>query len=128
MRRNVIRLALILLLIWAGFYLYGTGKVHKVLVDNKDWTQGEIVYTATGSYRVLLDGEEIGTVRVGKRKAGEVTGARHTIVLEELNEDEEPTGEKIEKAFSLKPDDLPVIYIPALVGGSKNWWETKKEE
>lgn len=128
MRRNLIRLALILLLIWAGLYLYGAGKMHKVLLDNKDWAQDAIAYTATTPYLVLLDGEEVGTVRVGKRKAGEVMGARHTIVLEELDEDEEPTGKKIEKSFSLKPNDAPVVNIPALVGGSETWWEMYVEE
>jgi hypothetical protein len=83
---------------------------------------------AATPYRVLLDGAEVGTVRVGKRIAGEVTGARHTIVLEELNEDEEPIGTKVEKRFSLKPNDLPVINIPALVGGSKSWWAKEKAE
>lgn len=127
MRRNLIRLALILLLIWTGFYLYSTGKMHKVLVENRDWIREDAAYQATVPYRVLLDGKEVGTVHAGKRKAGEVTGARHTIILEELNEEEEPAGMRFETSFSLRPNDTPLINIPALVGGSEIWWENQRD-
>ena len=54
-KRIIIRITLIVVLILIGIFLYTIGKKHKVLIDNKDITVGEIAYIADTTYNVWVD-------------------------------------------------------------------------
>lgn len=127
MRRNLIRVGLVILLIVFGFVLYNVGKEHKIFIDNRDITISGKEYTATMTYRVYVDDKQVGDVRKGKRKVAKSPGSKHTIIIEELD-GRSPTGQKWEYEFRLKAKQAEVIVnIPALLGGAEKWLENKED-
>lgn len=125
MRRNLIRVGLLIILIAFGFILYNIGKEHKIFIDNRDITIGGKEYVASTTYRVYVDGKQVGDVRKGKRKVAKSPGSKHTIVIEELD-GRTPTGQKWEREFQLKAKQAEVIVnIPALLGEAEKWLEDK---
>jgi len=121
-KRTVIRIILIVALILSGIFLYTIGKEHKVIIDNKDITVGDIVYNADNTYKIRVDDTEIGLIKKGKRKVVKVTGINHKIVLEEIK-DELLTGggEKYKKEFKLKTSENATINIPAMINNVNEW-------
>ncbi|MCK4259069.1 MAG: hypothetical protein KAX49_08830 [Halanaerobiales bacterium] len=121
MKRKIIRISLVVLLIIFGVFLYSIGKEHKIYVDNKDFTIADITYSATTTYRVWIDGDEVGDVKKGKRKVAKIPGLGHKVVVEEID-GKELTGKKYEMKFRLKPSEVKVtINIPAMINEAKEW-------
>ncbi|MGE5551933.1 MAG: DUF6672 family protein [Bacteroidota bacterium] len=123
-RRNLIRGGLLILLILLGVFLYSTGKIREIFVDNEEVTaaDGTPLYPADKSYLVWIDGQELGTVRPDRRKFGEFPGLRHTVVLEELDENEDPTGKRFSREFLVGPGLGAYVNVPALVNGDEERW------
>jgi len=118
LRRNLIRAGLVLILIVLAVFLYRIGKEHAIFVDNVDFvTTGGQVLTAGHSYKVWIDGKELGLVNPGKRKGINLPRLNHRVVVEEQT----PGGARIEKKFKLQPGDDAVINLPALVQGDPGW-------
>ena len=119
-KRIIIRITLIVVLILIGIFLYTIGKEHKVLIDNKDITVGEIAYSADTTYNVWVDNQEIGLLEKGERKVAMVAGVSHKIVVEEIK-DKVLTGEKYEKRFKLKTNESAMVNIPAMINNANEW-------
>lgn len=100
-KRIIIRTALVAALILIGIFLYVIGKEHKVVIDNRDISVGDIIYNASTTYVVWVDNQEIGVIKKGERKIAKVAGVSHKIVVEEIK-DNVLTGERYEKRFKLK--------------------------
>jgi len=116
-KRIIIRITLIVVLILIG-------KEHKVLIDNKDISIGDVVYNAGTTYKIRVDDKEIGLIEKGKRKVAKVTGMNHKIVIEEVK-DKALTGEKYEKKFKLKTSESATINIPAITNNINEWINKK---
>jgi len=119
-KRIIIRTTLIVVLILIGVFLYTIGKEHKVLIDNRDISVGDITYRADTTYKVRVDDQEIDVIEKGERKAVKVTGASHKIVVEEIK-DKVLTGEKYEKRFKLKTNESATVNIPAMINNADKW-------
>jgi len=113
-------MTLIVVLIFIGIFLYTIGKEHKVLIDNKDITVGDITYSAGATYKVWVDSQGIGLVEKDERKVARVAGASHKIVVEEIK-DKVLTGEKYEKRFKLKTNENATVSIPAMINNANEW-------
>lgn len=125
LKRQLIRVALIVVLIFLGVYLYNVGKLHKVYIENKEITLDNVTYQATSSYKVWIDGQEIGDLRQGKRKLAKVIGSNHRIIVQEVV-DRRVRGPKFEKQFTLKVTEKATVNIPALLNDLHSW--IKKED
>lgn len=123
-RRIIIRIIFIIILILLGIFLYTIGKEHKVFIDNSDIFVGDITYTASAAYTVLVDNQEIGLIEKGERKVVKVTGVSHKIVIEEIK-DNILTGEKYEKIFTLKTKETATINILAIINNTDKWIDKK---
>jgi len=123
-KRIIIRITLIVVLVLIGISLYTIGKEHKVLIDNKDISVGDVVYNAGTTYKIRIDDKEIGLIEKGKRKVAKVTGMNHKIVIEEVK-DKALTGEKYEKKFKLKTSESATINIPAITNNINEWINKK---
>lgn len=123
-RRIMIRVALIVVLILIGIFFYTIGKEHKVLIDNRDFTLGDIFYSASTTFKVWVDDKEVGDIKKGERKVAKVTGMNHKIVIEEIK-DKVLTGEKYEKNFKLRTNESSTINIPAMINNANKWIDKK---
>ena len=123
-KRIIIRTTLIVVLILIGIFLYTVGKEHKVLIDNRDISVGEISYITDATYKVWIDNQEIGEIKKGERNKVMVTGVSHKIVVEEIKSNV-LTGEKLEKRFKLKTNESATINIPAMINNAKEWIDKK---
>jgi len=119
-KRIIIRTALVSALILIGIFLYVIGKEHKVLIDNRDISVGDITYSASTTYVVRVDNQEIGVIKKGERNAAIVTGVSHKIVVEEIKSNV-LTGEKHEKRFRLKNNESATVNIPAMINNANEW-------
>ena len=119
-KRIIIRITLIIVLILIGIFLYTIGKEHKVLIDNRDISVGDITYSAGTTYKVRVDNQEIGVIEKGERKVARVAGVSHKIVVEEIK-DKVLTGEKYEKKFKLKINESATVNIPAMINNANEW-------
>ena len=119
-KRIIIRTTLIVVLILIGIFLYTVGKEHKVLIDNRDISVGDITYSAGTTYKVWVDNQEIGVIEKGKKKVARVVGVSHKIVVEEVK-DKILTGEKYEKRFKLKTNESATVNLPAMINDENEW-------
>ena len=124
-KRIIIRTALVAALILIGIFLYVIGKEHKVVIDNRDISVGDIIYNASTTYVVWVDNQEIGVIKKGERKIAKVAGVSHKIVVEEI-EDNVLTGERYEKRFKLKTNESAMVNIPALINNANEWIDKTK--
>lgn len=113
-RRMIIRISVIVSLILLGFFLYIVGKEHKVFIDNKEISSGNIIYSAEDSYKVWMDNQEIGVVKKGQRKVAKVVGVSHKVTLQKIR-GKDLTGPVYERKFKLNPKEGAVLNIPALI-------------
>ena len=89
MRKQIIiriTLIVVLILILIGIFLYIIGKEHKVLIENRDISVGDITYSAGITYEVRVDNQEISVIKKGERKVARVAGVSHKIVVEEIKD------------------------------------------
>ncbi len=126
MRRNIIRISLVVLVIIIAVFLYNIGKSHKIYFDNKNITIGDTTYTASNTCRVWVDDEESQDVRNRSRKVFKVAGAAHTIVVQEVVNGE-LSGERIEKKIKFKLDEGAIVNLPVLLDGAESWYEINTE-
>lgn len=119
-KRIIIRITFIVVLILIGIFLYIIGKEHKVLIDNRDISVGDITYNAGTTYKVRVDNQEIGVIKKGERKVARVAGVSHKIVVEEIK-DKVLIGEKYEKKFKLKINESATVNIPAMINNANEW-------
>lgn len=119
-RRIIIRIIFIVVLILLGIFLYTIGKEHKVFIDNRDIVIGDNTYTASGTYAVLIDNQEIGFIEKDERKVTKVTGISHKIIIEEIK-DNILIGKKYEKKFKLKIGETANINLPAIINNVDKW-------
>jgi len=124
-KRIIIRTALVAALILIGIFLYVIGKEHKVVIDNRDISVGDIIYNASTTYVVWVDNQEIGVIKKGERKIAKVAGVSHKIVVEEIK-DNVLTGERYEKRFKLKTNESAMVNIPALTNNANEWIDKTK--
>ncbi len=124
-KRIIIRTALVAALILIGIFLYVIGKEHKVVIDNRDISVGDIIYNASTTYVVWVDNQEIGVIKKGERKIAKVAGVSHKIVVEEIK-DNVLTGERYEKRFKLKTNESAMVNIPALINNANEWIDKTK--
>jgi hypothetical protein len=116
----IIRISLVVVLILIGIFLYTIGKQHKILIDNRDITVGDIAYRAGTTYNIWVDNQEIGMIKKGERIKVMVTGVSHKIIVEEIK-DKVLSGKKYEKMFKLKVNEDIVINIPAMINDLNEW-------
>ena len=119
-KRIIIRTTLIVVLILIGIFLYTVGKEHKVLIDNRDISVGDITYSADTTYKVWVDNQEIGVIEKGGKKMARVKGISHKIVVEEIK-DNVLTGEEYEKRFKLKTNESATVNLPAMINDKNEW-------
>ena len=88
-KRLVIRLVLLELLVALGFLLYYYGKEHEVLLDNKTVNIGGQTYEAAEFVRITVNGDTDKQIELyaKERDMVKVTGPRHTIKVEIVDED-----------------------------------------
>lgn len=119
-KANLIRIALVLLLIVFGVYLYKIGKERDIFFDNKEIALDGQTYSVTSSYFVYVDGKKVGELYQDGRQATMLINGKHKIVLESLTEDGESTGQKVEYSFSMGKGGC-ILNVPAMLGGVKNF-------
>ncbi len=119
MKRNIIRLALVIVLIVLGFCLYVLGKEHKIFVDNRDIVIDGTELKSTNPFIVSVDNVDLQEVGKGKRKVAYSPGPWHTVkAIEKLPDG---TTREFVKKFTLSPKDTATINLPALISGKDGW-------
>lgn len=119
-RRNVIRFALLIIVVVLSMFLYRHGKGFDLLVDNKTVTIGEKSYRALSLVRVSIDEGEPLELMKRDRDVISVVGYTHRIKVEVLDMDEDVV-QSVEKEFKLTRETGDLLSIPALVGGESDW-------
>jgi hypothetical protein len=119
MKRNIIRLALVIVLIVLGFGLYVLGKEHKIFVDNRDIVIDGTELKSTNPFIVSVDNVDLEEVGKGKRKVAYSPGPWHTVkAIEKLPDG---TMREFVKKFTLSPKDTATINLPVLISGKDGW-------
>lgn len=125
MKRNIIRVALIIVLIALGVGLYVLGRNHKIFIDNKDIVLANVQYRSENTFSVFIDGNEAVEVGKGKRKVVYSPGPWHTIrAIEKLPDG---TTREIIRKFSLASRDTAIINLPVLASGNDGWLSIEGE-
>ncbi|MBN2252261.1 MAG: hypothetical protein JW701_01085 [Kosmotogaceae bacterium] len=124
MKRNVIRIALVVILVILGFSLYVLGKEHRVFVDNKDIVIDGVEYKAENTINVIVDDVDLEDVKKGKRKVANTPGPWHKIKATEVLPD--GTTREIERKFTLSPNDTAIINLVALFEVEEGWLAIEK--
>lgn len=106
----IIRFTILALLILLSIFLYITGKEHKIFIDNKNISLNGVSYIAEKSFKIVIDGKDCGIIEKGERMVAKVTGTRHIVTIEEL-ENKIFTGKKYEKNLKLNSNENVVINI-----------------
>lgn len=119
-KANIVRIALVLLLIVLGIFLYKVGKGKDVFFDNKEIAIDGSTYAVTSSYIIYVDDQKVGEVYQDARQAAMLVAGKHKIELDVLSEDGSATGQKLEYTFQFK-ENGNILNIPALIGGAKNF-------
>jgi|MTBAKSStandDraft_1061840.scaffolds.fasta_scaffold22435_2 hypothetical protein len=125
MKRNIIRLALVIVLIVLGLCLYVLGKEHKIFVDNRDIVINGTELKSTNPFIVYVDNVDLEEVGKGKRKVAYSPGPWHTVkAIEKLPDG---TTREFVKKFTLSPKDTAIINLPALVSEKDGWLKIEGE-
>jgi len=121
MKRNVIRIALVVVLIALGFGLYVLGKEHQIFVDNKDIVIDGVEYKSENTIKVVVDNVDLEEVKKGKRKVAYTPGPWHKITAVEILPD--GSTREVERKFTLSPSDVAVVNLVALFEVENGWLE-----
>ncbi len=119
MKRNVIRIALVVVLVALGFGLYVLGKEHQIFVDNKDIVINGVEYKSENTIKVVVDNVDLEEVKKGKRKVAYTPGPWHKITAVEILPD--GTTREVERKFTLSPNDAAVVNLVALFEVEDGW-------
>lgn len=117
-KRLVIRIVLLLMLVAFGFLLFYIGKEHELLLDNKSVAIGGKSYAAAEFMRITINGDEKKTIELyaNERDIAKVSGPRHTIKVEIVNEDTEEIIKSVERSLNFGTMPSLMISLPALAG------------
>lgn len=115
-KRLVIRLVLLALLVALGFLLYYYGKEHEVLLDNKTVNIGGQTYEAAEFVRITVNGDTDKQIELyaKERDMVKVTGPRHTIKVEIVDEDSDEVLRTEERVLDLGKASSVMISVPAV--------------
>lgn len=119
MKRNLIRIALVVVLIALGFGLYVLGKEHQIFVDNKDIVINGVEYKSENTITVVVDNVDLEEVKKGKRKVAYSPGPWHKITAVEILPD--GSTREVERKFTLSPRDVAVVNLVALFEVEEEW-------
>jgi len=119
MKRNVIRIALVVVLVALGFGLYVLGKEHQIFVDNKDIVINGVEYKSENTIKVVVDNVDLEEVKKGKRKVAYTPGPWHKITAVEILPD--GSTREVERKFTLSPNDAAVVNLVALFEVEDGW-------
>lgn len=119
MKRNLIRIALVVVLIALGFGLYVLGKEHQIFVDNKDIVINGVEYKSENTITVVVDNVDLEEVKKGKRKVAYSPGPWHKITAVEILPD--GSTREVERKFTLSPRDVAVVNLVALFELEEGW-------
>lgn len=115
-KRLVIRLILFSLLIVLAFLLYYFGKEHEIFLDNKTVDINGKTYEAVKYSRVTVNGDEKGSIELSAedRDLVKVSGPKHTIKVEIVDEDTEKVIKTEERVFNFGRTSSLMISVPAI--------------
>jgi hypothetical protein len=114
-RRLLVRLGLLLVYLAAIALSVNFGKVHTILVDNRD--SGEL--TALDGVTLSVDGQESLELYAGDRDRAVVKGQRHSISIDFIT-----AGNRIERQFTLPfGEEMVLLSLPKVVAGKEPYWE-----
>ena len=115
-RRRVIRLLLISALIMMGFLLYYYGKEHEILFDNKAVEINGQSYAAAEFARITVNGDENKAMELysNERDLVRVTGPKHTVKVEIIDENTEKVIKSEERIFDFGKTSSLMISVPAV--------------
>ena len=114
-KRLVIRLTLFFLLIVLAFLLFYFGKEHVIMFDNKTVDINGKTYEAFQYVRVIVDGDEKGSLELYSedRDVVNVSGPKHTIKVEIVDEDTDKVIKTEERIFNFGKTSSLMISVPA---------------
>lgn len=115
-KRLVIRLILLALLVLLCFFLYYYGKQHEILLDNKTVEINGQSYEAAEFVRITVNGDAAKPIELyaKERDLVKVSGPRHTIKVEIVDEDSDKVIKTEERDFNFGKISSLMISIPAV--------------
>lgn len=115
-KRLVIRLVLLSFLIVFGFFLYYYGKEHEILLDNKTVEINGKNYEAAEFVRITVNGDAAKQIELyaKERDLVKVTGPKHTIKVEIVDEDSDKVIKTEERVFNFGKTSSLMISVPAV--------------
>ncbi len=120
MKRNMIRILIVIGFVVVSFLLFTFGKQYEILIDNKTVSLDGTEYPAEYTINYSFDGGEYEELKIKKRKKANVVGPNHFITVEYTDE----TGETVsmEKPFSLGLSEGTIIVnLPVLIESKDGW-------
>jgi len=120
-KRLIMQISLVVLLIVISIFLYRIGKGFQLIVENKNFTLGDVVYEAEGPVRVTFDDEIRLDLKKNSADLAILAGyGKHKIKVEVLDNNGN-TIRTVEKTFSLSGKEGDLVSIPSLLNGSERW-------
>ncbi|NLD05630.1 MAG: hypothetical protein GX672_07035 [Synergistaceae bacterium] len=115
-KRLVIRLILLSLIVVVCFLLFYFGKEHELLFDNKTVEINGQSYEALEFVRITINGDAKKSIeRYSKeRDVVKVSGPKHTIKVEIVDEDSDKVIKSEERVFNFGKTSSLMISVPAV--------------
>ncbi|MBN1333827.1 MAG: hypothetical protein JW971_08670 [Synergistales bacterium] len=120
-KRMTVNFGIILFFALLAIFLYNSGKGYDLLLDNQTVNIDGIIFEASGTVRVSVDGGEPIELWIDDRGMTTVRGKKHSIRIEVLDENEEQVISSVEKSFVIDTEKGNLFSIPAILGGSSDW-------
>lgn len=126
MRRILLRATAILVIIILGAFLYDIGRMHTLILENREVALSDRSYEELQSIKIEVDGLS-GELYPGDRILREVTGRRHKIKVEWVAKD--GSSGVIERHFSTPHSETTyILKLPLLLFGQEEWLEVFRQQ
>lgn len=115
-KRLVIRLILLSLIVVVCFLLFYFGKEHELLFDNKTVEINGQSYEALEFVRITINGDAKKSIELylKERDVVKVSGPKHTIKVEIVDEDSDKVIKSEERVFNFGKTSSLMISVPAV--------------
>lgn len=120
-KRLMIQIGLVIAAILVSIFLYRIGKGFQFIVENKNYSLGDVTFELRGPVRVTFDDEIQLDLGEDEANLALLIGyGKHKIKVDVLDENGNVVS-STEKIFNVSGKEGDLLSIPALLGGSETW-------
>ncbi len=122
-RQILVDILIVACLIGMAMFCYNRGKAYDILIDNREFVHDGQTYPAFGAVEVFVDAEDGEPLYLvdGDRGASTIAGQTHTLIVKELDENDQVT-QTYEVKFKNEELKGRVINVVPLVRDKLTGW------